>query len=190
VGSVSELEFKPLDIEQPIAQYLRELKTVDPELRKQFTKDAKRIAVPVQTAIKSALPTVAPLSGMYEPGRMGWDVGVPHDKTVVKFKGTRSREKAVTPLLSIWVMSPLIAMLDMAGKASRGRDSGRSREYDYRGGRRRHRINGQGRYMIDRLGRNPSRYVYPAGERARAAIENELKAIIDVVANRINRRLD
>lgn len=185
---MADVEFKPLDIEQPIAQYLRELKTIDPELRKQFTKDAKKIAVPVQQAIKSALPTVAPLSGMNEPGRMGWNVGVPHDKTTLKFKGSRSRDRAVTPLLSVWVMSPLVAMLDIAGRGN-GKQRGMSREYPYKGGKRRHRLNGQGQYMISRLGRNPSRYVYPAGERARAAIEEQLKAIIEVVANRVNRRI-
>jgi hypothetical protein len=186
---MSEVELKPLDIEQPIAQYLRELSKIDPELRKQFVKDAKRIAVPVQAAIKSALPTVAPLSGMYEPGRMGWNVGVSHDKVTVKFKGSRSRDRAVTPLLSVWVMSPVVAMIDIAGRG-KGRSKGVSREYPYKGGKRRHKLNGQGVNMISQLGRSPSRYVYPAGERARAAIETQLKAIIDVVANRINRRLD
>lgn len=185
---MAEIEFKPLDIEQPIAQYLRELKAIDPEMRKQFTKDAKRIAAPVSAAIKSALPSVAPLSGMNEPGRLGWDVGVPHDKTILKFKGTRSRDRAVTPLLSVWVMSPVVAMIDMAGRGG-GKERGLSREYVSRGKKRRHKLNGQGRSMITHLGRIPSRYVYPAGERARAAIEKELQTIIEEVAQRFNRRM-
>lgn len=186
---MAEVEFKPLQIEQPIAQYLRELKTVDPELRKQFTKDAKAIGQPVAAAIKSNLPTVAPLSGMNEPGRMGWNVGVPATKTTLKFKGTRSNERAVTPLLGVWVMSPLMAMIDMAGRG-KGARTGLTREYDYKGGRRRHRLNGQGASMLSALGGRGSRFVYPAGQRAAVGVEEKLKAIIDVVEKRLTRRFD
>jgi len=60
------------DIPGTAAGLVKALKSIDPELRKQFIKRLKDIGKPVESAIKSGLPPIAPLSGMNNGGRLGW----------------------------------------------------------------------------------------------------------------------
>lgn len=162
--------FQPLETTVPIAKILKALKAVDPELRKQFMQQAKSVARPVESAIKSNIPAIAPLSGMNNNGRLGWGVGKSPQSTTVKFKGSASKKSSVTSLLSVQVNSPAVAVADMAGRSSSGNSP-------------------RGRALIRNLNaiRGASRFVYPGGESAAAEAITALKGIIDDVANYFNR---
>lgn len=164
---------QPLETTEPIAKLLKQLKAIDPELRKQFMQNAKAIAKPVESSIKSNLPSVSPLSGAMNNGRLGWNVGKRFDSTTVKFKGTGSKMTSITPLLSVTVNNAAMSMMDMAGRRASGNT-------------------GAGRAMISKLNqvRGASRYVYPGGEKALAEAVNALKGIIEDVANYFNRKAD
>ena len=146
-----------------IQKVQRELMKIEPELKKQLVRDIKQVAEPVFQAVKSSIPTVAPLTGMNNNGRLGWTPSSgkkPLDVRIVYRSGAKRTAPLVTSLVSVNVGSPLISMIDMAGKAN---PSGRSP---------------RGRAMIRGLGRSPSRYVWPAAERALPQVEGKIERIV------------
>jgi len=159
------------DVPGTAANLLKALKSIDPELRKQLVRRIKDIGKPVQTAISSNLPTVAPLSGMNNNGRLGWGVGTSATSTTLSFKSTGSKTSAVTPLLSVKANSAATSIADMAGRRSEGQTR-------------------SGRVLIARLNaiRAASRYVYPAGEGASRDVEGQLQITIDEASKVINER--
>jgi len=151
----------------------RELMKIDPELRKALQREIKDVARPVFERVKSAIPTVAPLSGMNNSGRLGWNPLTgkkPNDVRIVYRAGSKRNAGMVTSLVSVNVGSPVVSMIDMAGKA---RPNGRR---------------ASGASMIRHLGRKPSRYVWPAAEEALPAVEGKIKRIIDDYCRRYNVR--
>jgi hypothetical protein len=146
-----------------IQKLQRELMKIEPELKKQLVRDIKQVAEPVYQAVKSSIPTVAPLTGMNNAGRLGWTPSSgkkPADVRIVYRSGSKRTAPLVTSLVSVNVGSAVISMIDMAGKRS---PSGRTP---------------QGRAMIRGLGRSPSRYVWPAAERSLPQVEGKIEAIV------------
>jgi hypothetical protein len=96
-------------------------------------------------------------------------------------------------------------LADMAGRGSgRGRrPRALTREYDYKGGTRQHRLDGggvkkpnrnykyttQGQALISNLPKQPSRYVYPAIEGQLPAIISAIGSSLQGAAESINRKL-
>jgi hypothetical protein len=159
------------DVPGTAANLLKALKSIDPELRKAFVRRVKEIGKPVETAIKSNLPTIAPLSGMNNAGRLGWNVGKISNSTTLSFKATGSKTAEVTPLLSVRANSAATAMADIAGR----KGSGSTRA---------------GKVLIARLNaiRAASRYVWPAGEGASKGIEDQIQSTIDEASKVVNDR--
>jgi hypothetical protein len=182
-----------------IRELQRRLKSIDPKLRTQLVRDAKEAGKPVQSAVKSAIASVTPLSGMTR-GRLNWNSsidakGKAHSAQDVKLQfRTRSTGKSnVTSLVRVQVASPAVVMADMAGKSNRFLDggykgSGVTREYPYKNGTRRHRVNGQGRAMIRNLGGSASRYVWPAADNQIPAVRSRIEAILRKAYSDINRK--
>jgi hypothetical protein len=98
-------------------------------------------------------------------------------------------------------------MADMAGRsgASMGKGykgSGVTREYSYKGGTRKHRVDGQGiknpkrgyKYatqgnaLLANLGGSASRYVWPAAENKISAVRSEIEGILRDAYTKINRK--
>lgn len=175
------------------------LKDIDPKLRSQLLREAKEPAKPVQAAVKSAIPSVAPLSGM-TGGRLSWNQSVDakgktHKANDVKiqFRTSMSGKSLTTSLVRVRVASPAVVVADMAGKSGKYFDkgykgSGFTREYPYKGGTRRHRVNGQGRAMVRNLGGTPSRFVWPAAERAVPQARAAVDRVLSKFAKMINQR--
>jgi len=175
---------------------LKDLEDLTPGLKKQLVRDAKLIAKPLIAIIKSQIPTTAPLSGMKHGGRTGWGASVtkkgnriPANSVTVKFRSSRSRFSAVTPLLAIWVNSPMTAIADVAGKGSMRKAKTITSQYAYKDGKRRHRVTTQGRWMIKGLKeRNLNNFVYPAVEDKLEDAQAQVKLIIDKYARMVNRK--
>lgn len=167
----------------------RRLDAIDPALKKAMVKDAKLAAKPLQTGIRTAIPSVSPLSGFENSGRLGYGVGKPAKSVTVSYRTGRSKNTAITSLLSVKVNSPAVALMDYAGRKPRGPVRQVTRPYAYRGGTRSHRVNGQGEAMIDKLNmmRRASRFAWPAAERALPAVQAQVKGILDRASQRISR---
>jgi hypothetical protein len=170
---------------------LRDLEGLTPGLKKQLIRDAKAIGKPIAAVIKSQIPTTAPLSGMANNGRLGWGSGKPANSVTVKFRSGRSRYTAVTPLVSVWVNSPMTAVADIAGKGNMRKAKRVTSEYAYKDGSRRHQVTSQGRWMIRGLReRNLNNFVYPNVEDRLDDAQAEVKLIIDKYARMVNRKLN
>lgn len=170
---------------------LRDLDGLEPGLRKQLVRDAKDVAKPIVSNIKHVIPSVAPLSGMNEKGRLGWGVGKPANSVTTKFRSGRSRYSAVTSLVSIWVNSPMTAVADIAGKGAMRKARTVTNDYSYKGSSRRHRVTTQGRWMVKRLReRGANDFIYVAVGDSLDDAQRKVKLVVDKYSALVNRKLN
>lgn len=174
---------------------IRDLEALQPGIKKVMVREAKDETKGMVRAIKGVIPATAPLSGM-DPlknpnGRLAWGAKRNAKTVTPRFRTGRSRSRAITPLISLWVTSPMTAIADVAGKGNFRRSVSMTREYDYKGGKRRHRVNSsQGRDFVANLReRDANNFVYPAVERSIPDVENKIKLVIDKYARMVNRKL-
>jgi len=184
---------------------IRDLNALEPGMKNQMVREAKAVAKPLVTNIRNAIPDTAPLSGMSKTrvpradggfnsnpnGRLAWGAGKKADSVTTKFRSSRSRRSAITPLISIWVNSPMTAIADVAGKGSMRKAKKITSEYAYKDGTRRHRVTTQGRTMVAMLKERYSNdFIYPAVGDSLDNAEREVKLVIDKYARMVNRKLD
>jgi hypothetical protein len=190
---------------------LQLLDAVQPGSIKALRKEIRQIAQPAVTAIKSNLPTSAPLSGMNHYGRTRF-AGA---RVNAQLLFGRSIDSDTIPLVRLQVVSPSDAVgleiADMAGRKTmmhgpalpyeykgRGRiaRSGRQKPTRSRSVVRRgqtaafqYRITGQGKGMTDNLGRVPSRYIYPALAGKVDGIAADMLKTLQKYSDKINYKL-
>lgn len=196
---------------QGVKEMLQLLDAVQPGAIKELRKEIRRIAQPAVSAIKSNLPTSAPLSGMNHYGRTRFAGAQVNSQLLLG----KSIDSDTIPLVRLQVVSPSDAVgleiADMAGRKTmshgpalpyeykgRGRigGSGRQRPTKSRSAVRRgqtaafqYRITGQGKGMTDNLGGVPSRYIYPALAGRVEGIAADMLQTIDKFSDRINYKL-
>jgi hypothetical protein len=194
-----------------VKETLQLLNAVQPGSITALRKDIRRVSQPVVTAIKSNLPTTAPLSGMNHYGRTRF-AGA-KVKAELLLRGYANRD--TTPLARIEVVSPKDAagleIADMAGRKSMMHGPALTYEYKGRGrvggkGRQKptksrpvvrrgntatfqYRITGQGKGMTDNLRGLPSRYVYPALANREHALAQDMLKTIESYTAKINQKL-
>lgn len=103
----------------------RNLREIEPELRRQFVRDIKSIGKEAQKPIVKAIRQVQPPSGMrFNYGKTGWGREVAADKTKVRFRTQAGGKSLNTSLVSVRLESPAANILDMAGRSGRSVGSG------------------------------------------------------------------
>lgn len=184
-----------------IRKLQRALKDIDPELRRQFLRDAKAVGKEAESYVKPALPTVAPLSGMNTRGAYGWNSQerkgkkIAPNKTEVRFRTATGGNTIgqTTSLVSVRVVAPMTVIADIAGRSGSwvgkgNRGTGYSRTYrDRYGNLKRHRLNGQGEAMISGLGGRGSRFAWPSLLDRKANLEAKVQGVVrkyEAIANR------
>lgn len=194
-GSGSSGDLSVLDIRN----LQKRLKAIDPKLRTQLVRDAKAVAAPTVSAVKSAIGSVTPNSGMLRPGaRLNWNnaidgKGRSHKAQDVKpqFRTSMSGRSEKTSLVRVKVGNPAVALADMGGRSGRYinagyKGSGYTREYPYKGGTRRHKVNGQFKGIEGKIGGSASRFVWPAAEKSLPAAREAIEKILRDAYARIN----
>ena len=178
---------------------MKELNEITPKLSNQLRKDWRQIATPVKDRIKETIPIRPPLSGMRKqvvPGRVTWGKGKPARSAILKVADPRPKKNQFR-IAQIVVGSPATVIADMAGASNKltGKLK-RTSEYAYslsRTGFRTHKINGQGKIMIDtlnaRFGSGASRMVYPGAEKALGQARDEMIDSVNEAVKMINRNL-
>ena len=171
----------------------RMLKDIDPELRKQFMRDAKSVGKEAESIVKPALPSSAPLSGMKTNGAYGWNTQerkgkrTAPNKTEVRFRTATGGNTAggTSSLVSVRVVAPMTVIADIAGRSGSwigkgDKGSGYSKPYtDRYGNITRHRLNGQGESMVSSLGGRGSRYAWPAIEGRKGSLESKVQDVVE-----------
>jgi hypothetical protein len=193
---------------------IKELRKIETGLPKALRAEIKSIAKPVQNAVSSSIPASPPTSGVHKrgggvsgfaprviPGRLTWGANAQNGNIrpkTVKFSYRPSRRmtgnrKGYMSLASLEVPNAAVVMADMAGKSNKYTNRRpMTREYAYSGtpsGKRKHKINGQGIAMIRALKRRPSRFVYPAAERAMPLAVNEASKVVRRYADIVNNNM-
>ena len=191
---------------------LKKLNEIEPKGASLFRKAVNKIAKPVADQIQQNIPNQAPLSGMgftirrqsatgsisysINNGRLNWQGTGNYEKPIKLKNGPKtvsvssaikpSGKSLTTPIAKVIIMSPAVAMADMAGKTSSGRMGATSRQYTYRKRNgelvvRRHRVNGQGRNMILQLQQrfgSPSRFGWKGLEKQIDAAAREIDKLL------------
>lgn len=184
-----------------IRKLQKRLKEIDPDLRRALLRDAKKEAAPTVTAVKAAIASVTPNSGMLRPGaRLNWNNGIDgkgrsHSSQDVKpmFRTSMSGRSTTTSLVVVKVGNPAVTLADMGGRSGRYRNagykgSGYTREYSYKGKTRSHKVNGQFRGIEEKIGGSASRFVWPAAEKSIPAAREAIEKILREAYARINRQ--
>lgn len=160
-----------------LAEALKTLQTVDPELRKEVIKGMKVAAAPLEASARALVPDSRPLTNWYG-WKGGWDSVAAKKGIKVAFRGGRVKGQTqdVFPLLTLRQTNAVGAIYDIAGRSFPGRGS--------EGGAR-------GRAMVDKLAENgpASRTMWPAAEKQMPAVMSALEDVIDTVSKRINQEL-
>lgn len=154
-----------------LADTLRTLRRVDPELRKTTIKRMKLAAKPMQAEAKKLFPDASPLSG-WGNWRGGYDGRTVKRNVKVAFKGSKARNSDVIPLLTLRQTSAAGAIFDIAGRKSRGNSP-------------------SGQAMIARLDRfaPASRLMWPTAERHMPEVAQGVRSAIDDMSRKINEEL-
>ena len=177
----------------------KRLREIEPSLRTQLVRDAKDVAKPVVSQVKSAIGSVTPNSGMLLSGaRLNWNnaidaKGRSHSALDVKpqFRTSLSGRSNVTSLVRVKVGNPAVSLADMGGRSGRYvnagyKGSGYTREYSWKGTTRRHKVNGQFSGVEQKIGGSPSRFIWPAAESSIPAAREAIEKILRDAYARIN----
>ena len=154
-----------------LADTLRTLRRVDPELRKTTIKRMKVAAKPMQAEAKKLFPSASPLSG-WGTWRGGYDGATVKRNVKVSFKGSKARNSDTIPLLTLRQTSAAGVIFDIAGRKSSGNSP-------------------SGRAMIARLDRfaPASRVMWPTAERHMPEVVRGVRSAIDDMSRQINEEL-
>lgn len=173
---------------------LRQVKKIDPAIRTSFVENARSLAREVESPVKKAIPNRFVIRGMQPkvvPGRMTWGGPIEAKTTEIRID-TRIRKKGKS-IASVWVMSPAVAMADMAKSTSTKSETKSYRYSRSATGFRTHKLNGQGRAMIQKLNsargalsNAPSRYVWPAALRSLNNVVGRANNLVNEVSARVN----
>jgi hypothetical protein len=146
---------------------IKGLRKIDPELRKEFNRDAKEITEPIVTAARNAYRSEY-LSGMARKWTQRGNLKFPYDikaaQRGVRFKADTSR-KAVS-VLKIQQVNPAAVILDIAGKGSANALGG----------------------ALDRFGR-PSRVMWPAAEDKLPQVTDRMEKAVLAASRRVQKEL-
>ena len=149
---------------------IKALRKIDPELRKQFNRDAKEITRPVIDAAKKAYPTIEGVpSGLKRNWAQRGATKFPYSQQAaargLRFKVDTSKKSA--SVIKIQQVNPAAVIIEVAGKRN---------------------ANPLGA-ALDRTVGQPSRILWPAMEAQLPQVTSEMeKAVLDAVS-RVNKEL-
>lgn len=153
-----------------VKETIKELRQLDPELRKEFNRNAKNVAKPVIDRAKSSYPAQY-LSGMArmwsQRNRQLFPYSQRDAQKGVVFKINTG--KRATAVLTIIQKNPAAAIIDMAGK---------------RGG-----SSPQGQRFISALFGSPSRVMWPAYESSETEVERAMMELVEDAAKTVENRI-
>ena len=156
-----------------IKEALKELREIEPDLRKQINARAKDVVKPATDAIKAQYPPQL-LSGMARAWQQRGRALLPYDQSAAR-KGVTVKintSRKSTSVISIIQKNPAAAIVDMAGKA---------------GG-----TNAQGARFIAALTSlfgSPSRVMWPTYEKNNDKVTDNMRAVVDDLMAAVNKRV-
>jgi len=168
---------KVLGVNQSIAV----LNQFDRQIVKDLRKDLSLAASPLVNAIRANIPTSAPIRGFSHNGRTAWPKRPV--KLQVKLLTSRSKRRQRSETVKIILTNAGVQIADLAGKKNDVKTSGTTRAYAKGNVIMRHKLNGQGKFMIDALNQTgrgrASRYIWPVVDKYKERITMEINQTIE-----------
>lgn len=186
---------------------ISKLNEIEPGSAAAFRKESKEIGRKMANAVKPAIPTKAPLSGMRPkviPGRVTWGTGKPARSALVKNPRITKNSKKFRSLVSIWFGSAGTVIASVAGSSNKYlAKKAKTRMYPYSGagfgGQRQHRITRTGSQKFvqnldsraaGKISQSPkgksTRYIWWAAEKAQPAVAKEMDRVLAKYAAKFN----
>lgn len=161
-----------LDVEG-VAQTLAAIRKIEPDGLKALRRDIKNdsgVSAAI-SSIQSEIPVIAPLSGMMNNSRTGYQV--PRVSAVLR-PPRATMSSSESSLVSLVASPPRgsigFILADMAGRGSSGKTA-------------------RGRAMIANLKKKASRFVYPGFEKKEKNVADGVQRILDKYAAQLNIKL-
>jgi hypothetical protein len=162
---------------------LKELRALDPNLRKELVAEMKGGVKPIASALASKIPTKAPLSGFSPSNNASSPYVWRKPSMIVKTPFAKKAKKpGFYPVVSIQFNDRRpnagLSILELAGSANVGRDKGG--------------LTPQGRAMIANLPamrKGLGRFVIPEFKEKQAQAQRIAVGILEKFASKVNRRL-
>lgn len=177
---------------------LKLLNELDPAFKKEMLREMKSISKPMVQDIKRVIPATTPfnspgsgrlsyISGSYKTG--GATIK-PNNVTASFSAGRVKGFRTENSLFKVLAKHPMVAIIGTAGKGSGVAKYAVTREYAYKGGTRRHRNNGQGQAMINKI-RSAGLYnfFWVQAEKTFPSVEREVKLVWEKYSAKVSRRL-
>lgn len=195
---------KPYSVKD-IRALQKKLKAIEPSLRTEFMREVKRIGKEPNKAIKSAIPSQSPLSGMNPSSPRGRNATLQWGKTkkggggpkstTIRFRTAMGGKSLTTSLLSIRLNSGATSVADMAGRSGNSIGAGYRRTgfskpmvYTYADGTtsvifKRPATRRRGEAFIENLNKalanRPSRMAWKAVEKSLPKISKDVQYVVD-----------
>lgn len=175
-----------------IRELQKRLKAIEPRLRTELVREAKAVAKPIESGIKSAIGNVTPLSGMLkDKGRLGWGNGMSPSKTLIQWRTSASGKSLTTSLVRVKVSSPGTVLADMAGRSGRYVGKGRRNDNATPSIKRRNANPRKGEAFItslnEKIGHAASRFIWPSAESSLPQTRNAIEQVLRRAYDKINK---
>lgn len=191
---------------QDIRRLQKKLREIEPELRREFLREVKTIGKAPEKAIRNAISTTPPLSGMDPAGRgrnatLQWGKVTKGAKsggaksTTIRFRTQAGGKSLTTTLLGIRVNSAATSVADYAGRSGRYIGAGYKSSGLSKPIRRTYQDGGQSvefrrqatakagiafiRNLNAEVGNRPSRMAWKAVEKSLPATSKSVQFVID-----------
>lgn len=166
-----------------VRETLAELKKIDETLYWEAINQMKDATKPLASAVAMEFGYGSPLSGMENHnGRTKWQ----SPKITTKIAGRKKPNSDEWGLVKLVVAGAAAQIVDMAGRSHNGT---KTRQYEWKGSKRSHRVNGQGDAMIQNLPGKPSRYIWPTAESLMPLTIRAVLKAIEETSRIINKNL-
>jgi hypothetical protein len=181
-------------------QVIKGLNQIEPGLKKQMLRDMKFISKDMVSEIKNEISPISPFGSVNHTegrGRLSWNYGtykktgavIKPNNVIASFKSGRSLRYATTSLFAILIRNPMVALAANAGKGSGLPRYSDTKEYDWRGTRRRHRNNGQGQRLINKVrSAGYANFHYKAAEENLPDVERKIILVWDKYSKIVTRK--
>jgi len=173
----------------------RELAKIEPSLRRDLDREIRKIAKPAIDAVKAAIPTSGPLSGMNNHnGRTAWRATNPTQMKIYKPRKGSPGKLTVT-LVGVRVMSAATSIADIAGRSgSRFGGNGKTRDYTWKGMSRSHSISPASgakfsSSLTSSLASKAFRISFPNVDKHLGQIEREIEKVLEKAYKTLNGKL-
>ena len=173
----------------------RELAKIEPSLRRDLDREIRQIAKPAMDAVKAAIPSQGPLSGMNNhSGRTAWRASNPTQMKIYKPRKGSPGKLTVT-LVGVRVMSAAVSIADIAGRTgSRFGGNGKTRDYSWKGTSRNHSISPASgakfsSSLTSSLASKAFRISFPNVDKHLSQIEREIEKVLEKAYKTLNGKL-